>query len=324
MTLRNPKAFTLLELLIVITIVMLLIALLLPAVQAAREAARRASCANNVRQISLAVLQHHEAIGYFPAGNFASRAGVCTGANQTTAAQPSQDHANWAILILPFLEENAVYSQYDFSTYNEAPENRAVREASISVYHCPSDRQSSELTVPGMGPAASWDLDVPYRPGSYRAVSGRSDGREFLDHPLVMNYPRRWRGAMHLIGILGFQRERLRNVKDGASHTFLIGESASRSRLDYRTLWAYSYGFYSLSSTIPQSRTLWGDYERCRAASGIGYGSACARGWGSYHYGGSWFGLCDGAVRFVSEDVDPNLFAAAGSIAGSETEVWRD
>jgi hypothetical protein len=129
---------------------------------------------------------------------------------------------------------------------------------------------------------------------------------------------------MHVVGILGFRRERLRNVKDGASHTFLVGESVSRSRLDYRTLWAYSYGFYSLSATMPQARTLWGDYERCRAAAGAGYGSPCTRGWGSYHYGGVGFALCDGAVRFISDDVDLKAFAAAGSIAGGEADSLSD
>ena len=317
---RENQAFTLVELLMVIAIVTLLAASLLPAVQAAREAARRTQCASNLRQVGLAVRQFHDATGYFPAGNFASRAGVCTGASRTSTAQLSQDHVNWAILILPFLEERALFEKYNFSTYNEAPENRAVRETSVGVYLCPSDRQRGHLTVPGLGPAAAWDLNVPYMPGSYRGVSGRSDGREFLDHPLVTQYPRNWRGAMHLVGILGFRRERLRNVTDGTSHTLLVGESVTRTRLDYGTLWAYSYGFYSLSSTIPQSRTLWGDYERCRAAGGIGYGSPCSRGWGSYHRGGSCFALCDGAVRFISDDVDLAAFAAAGSIAGGESE----
>ncbi len=67
---------------------------------------------------------HHDTTGHFPAGNFASRAGVCTGGQPTSEENPSQDHVNWAILILPYLEEHALFEQYDFSTYNEAPENR--------------------------------------------------------------------------------------------------------------------------------------------------------------------------------------------------------
>ena len=317
-------AFTLVELLVVISIVALLTALLLPAAQGAREAARRTQCSSNLRQVGLAVLQYHDATGRFPAGNFASRAGVCTGASLTSAAEPSQDHVNWAILILPFLEEQSLFDRYNFATYNEAPENRTVRETSVGVYVCPSDRQTDQLTVPGLGPAAAWDLNVPYMPGSYRAVSGRSDGREFLDHPLVASYPRKWRGAMHLVGILGFQQERLRHIKDGSSNTLLVGESASRTRLDYRTLWAYSYSFFALSATTPQVRTWWGDYDRCRAAGGTGYGTPCTRGWGSYHRGGSQFVLCDTAVRFVADDVDPLVFAAAGSIAGGEAERLDD
>ncbi|MBN1854988.1 MAG: DUF1559 domain-containing protein [Pirellulales bacterium] len=313
-------AFTLVELLVAIAIIGILMGLLLPAIQAARESARRAQCANNLRQIGLALWQHHDATGHFPAGNFASRIGVCTGGELTGEDNPSQDHVNWAILILPYLDERPLFEQYDFSTYNEAPENKAVRESQVAVYQCPSDQETSTLTVPGFGPAAAWDLNVPYMPGSYRAVSGRSDGRQFLDDPFVYQYPEAWRGVMHLVGILGFDRERIANIEDGTSHTLMVGESASRTKSEHRTLWAYSYAFYSLSATIPQTRTLWGDYERCRAAGGIGYGTPCTRGWGSYHADGNHFVLCDGSVRFLSQEVDVAVFAAAGSIAGGESE----
>ncbi len=83
-----------------------------------------------------------------------------------------------------------------------------------------------------------------------------------------------------MVGLLGFSRESLKNIEDGTSHTLMAGESASHTKLEYRTLWAYSHSFFSLSATIPQARTLWGDYDRCRDAGGVGYGTACTRGWG--------------------------------------------
>jgi prepilin-type N-terminal cleavage/methylation domain-containing protein len=314
------RGFSLVELLVVIALIGALVALLFPAVQAAREAARRSQCVSNLRQVAFAVLSHHDAKRRFPAGNFASRAGVCTGGQATGNDNPSQDHANWAILILPYLEEQSLFQQYDFSTYNEAPQNAKVREAQVGVYVCPSDHQTSTLTVPGLGPAAAWDLNVPYMPGSYRAVSGRSDGRRFLDDPLVTQYPRPWRGMMHVVGILGFGRERMKNVVDGASYTLMVGESVSRTKLEYRTLWAYSHSFFSLSATTPQARTRWGDYQRCREAGGVGFGLPCSRSWGSYHPGGICFALGDASVRFISDEIDDLVFAGAGSIAGREPE----
>jgi prepilin-type processing-associated H-X9-DG protein len=83
-------------------------------------------------------------------------------------------------------------------------------------------------------------------------------------------------------------------------------------------LWAYSYAFYSLSSTTAQARTLQADYDRCRSAGGEGLSLPCRRGWGSFHSGGLNFLLCDGAVRFLDQAVDVHLFADLGTIAGGE------
>jgi prepilin-type N-terminal cleavage/methylation domain-containing protein len=87
---RRTSAFTLVELLVVIAIIGVLVALLLPAVQSAREAARRISCTNNLKQIGLAMLNHHEARGAFPRGLYAN----ATGANQ-------EDGLGWATKLLP-------------------------------------------------------------------------------------------------------------------------------------------------------------------------------------------------------------------------------
>jgi len=307
----HRDGLTLIELLVVIAIIGLLIALLLPAVQAARETARTLSCRNNLRQIGMALHNHHGAKGHFPAGNYAKTAGVCPG-----TSQKSEDRVNWAISLMPYIEQQALHAGYDNSVCNEAPENQFVRENTVATYVCPSDPHAPELIVPAMGPAAKWSKNLPYMSGSYRAVSGRSDGRQFLDNSLLTSFPRKWRGPMHVVGILGFKTERIKNITDGTSHTLMVGESTTRTQPEFGTLWAYSYAFYSLSAGTPQERTLWGDYERCRAAGGPGSSSPCRRGWGSPHPGGINFLTCSGAVRTISIDVDMAVFAELTTIAG--------
>ena len=120
------------------------------------------------------------------------------------------------------------------------------------------------------------------------------------------------------IGVSNFTPERMRNITDGESNTLMVGEAVTRSNLQYRPLWAYSFSFYSLSATTPQQRTLLGDFDQCKEAGGAGKSGPCRRGWGSPHNGGLNFLWCDGSVQFLSQDVDMELFAELGTIAGGE------
>lgn len=316
--------FTLVELLVVIAIIAVLIALLLPAVQQVREAARRSQCGNNLRQIALALHVHHEAMTVFPAGNYAKTAGVCPGANPSGPQTPSEDQQNWLIDILPYVEQGALYKAYRFDRCNEDEANRMVRESSIALYQCPSDATAARIEVPAMGPASSYGRNVPYAGGSYRGMSGRSDGYSFLDSGEAIQYDRRWRGPLHVVGILGYQRENVKSITDGLSHTLLAGEAATRTNTSFGPFWAYSYSFYSLGAATAQPRVLLGDYDCCLALGGAGSAGPCRRGWGSAHPGGLNFALCDGSLRFLSGETDPAVFAAAGSIAGRETERLDD
>jgi prepilin-type processing-associated H-X9-DG protein len=309
------------ELLVVIAIIAILVGLLLPAVQAAREAARRMHCANNLKQIGLAIHHYHNTYRALPPGNVIKQAGVCPGERPGVV---SEDATNWLISILPDLEQKPLFDSYDFTAYNEGLPNQRVRETFVPAYVCPSDQNTNQLAVPAAGPAGPGGLAVPYMPGSYRAVSGRSDGYRFLDSSEFATYPTRWRGAIHTVGAKGFTVETFATIRDGTTNTLLVGEFTTRTSPEWRTFWAYSYAHFSLSAVTPQSRTLIADYDQCRALGGAGRENPCKRGWGSFHSGGVNFLRTDGSVRFVGVSVDMELLAGLATIDGEEVAQLPD
>jgi type II secretory pathway pseudopilin PulG len=146
---------------VVIAIIGVLIALLLPAVQKVREAANRAKCANNLKQIGLALQNYASDQGSLPPG------GIHTGLSNN----PPEDLLNWAIALLPYLEQNPLSQSYDASVCNADTANRPVLQTLLPVMICPSDVNTRELVVPSQqGPSFS------AAPGSYKGVSGPDHG----------------------------------------------------------------------------------------------------------------------------------------------------
>jgi len=310
------RGFTLVELLVVTAIIGTLVALLLPALQTAREASRRASCSNNFRQIGSAIHLYHDAHNGFPPGGESK--GICC---------KQENFTTWTIQILPFMDQLNLYERYSRAQYNESRANKAVREHFVSPYSCPSDISRKTLQKPASGQPGT---DMPYMPGTYRGVGGRSDGLSFWDSESNDSpdgkvkrrfLPHSWRGVFH-VNDGKLSPETSASVIDGLSNTIMVGESATRrsqtNGLERRTLWAYTYGPYNKSDVIPQSRTLLGDSDRCNAIGGNGREKPCRRAWGSFHPGVVGFLLCDGSIRHVPLTVDMQCLAATATIAGKE------
>ena len=159
-TRQRRCAFTLVELLVVITIISMLIALLLPAVMSARGAARRTQCKNNLRNLGLAMMQETEAKRRFPASGYFSVAG------------PELYH-NWVVMLLPWLEHRDVYERWDFQSSYNAPVNKALTALTLPILICPDDDTAmqrgenlSYVVNGGFGWTRPWDC-----PSSFHVMS---------------------------------------------------------------------------------------------------------------------------------------------------------
>jgi prepilin-type N-terminal cleavage/methylation domain-containing protein/prepilin-type processing-associated H-X9-DG protein len=321
------SGFTLIELLVVIAIIAILIGLLLPAVQRVRDAAARTQCLNNLKQQALACQSYHDAIGTFPPGN-----------NYELIGGQWNYYENWAISILPYIEQQALWNLYDFTQPNattSSPGTATVRQSTVKTYLCPSDPDPLAIIRPESGPGGTSGLPIPLcRVGSYRCVAGADFGgtnnsqngsNENWDDGTQVAWLMGWnggdRGVMHACNASALTfPERIANITDGLSNTLMLGEYVTKTHPTRRTFWSYSYTSYAVSLvTIGQSRTLLPDFDLC-VNTPPGGNNQCKRAWGSLHTGGMLnFALCDGSVRTVSPSVDMNtVLPALATIAGGE------
>ena len=332
-------AFTVVELLVVITIVSLLIAILLPAVQAARESGRRSQCANNLKQAALGLIGFQNAKGYFP-GTGSAATGYQPGAASTTSSgstiTPPQEGVSWMTLVLPLLDNQPIYDKYDqtqsWSSTQVASSalilsNSQVVANRLGVAECPSAPYAT-THLDGDPALCAWTaIAAPTDYGATTQVEARlaaytdSSGATIID------------GAGPGIMALGNPKNTIDQVKDGMSNTILLAECAGRPQL-YRQRtaigapnaalvngggWCRPASDFSLDGASVDGATLPGPCGvNCTNGEDIGsqpypYPTYGANGSGeiySFHQVGANVAFGDGAVAYVNSNIDIRVLAA--------------
>jgi prepilin-type N-terminal cleavage/methylation domain-containing protein len=343
---RIDRGFTLVELLVVIAIIGILVALLLPAIQAAREAARRSACTNNLKNLGLAALNHHDVTKHFPVNMGSYIAGEAPGRDQPGVG--------WILNTLPQLEEQPLFDQFRTGGAFEGSFNNGgcvlqtnpypnhglnskkngisvpeLMKNQLSILQCPSDESVKRLSneqyqwVNCLVATTSYkgvldDAWVNELGGSSNAFANPVPPQYisglYKDPPpqgTTQNDCSRDTRCRGFFFRQSFQKPvKISTVTDGTSKTFMIGEDIP----EYNR---HSVAFYSN-----------GSWCSCNTPLNFGLGDNPdafatrwwdAQGFRSKHPGGVLFCLADGSVRFVSESIENVLYRTSCTRNGNES-----
>jgi prepilin-type N-terminal cleavage/methylation domain-containing protein/prepilin-type processing-associated H-X9-DG protein len=306
---RRPSGFTLIELLVVISIIGVLIALLLPAVQSAREAARRSQCANNLKQIGIALNAYLTARQVFPAGYYSSVSG--TG---NTDASNNDLGAGWAwgSMILNEIDQGPLFHSINFQLPVTQPANLTSQNMVLTMYLCPSDSAMSNVPVVDqtgnttLGMAPSSNYVAMYGSGEIAALPGKGNGLFFRNSAIYT-----------------------RDILDGVSTTILSGERSHN--ISYATWscrvpngWLFPSSNVQGGSLIPANTPTEPASSMVLGVAGIvpprtpNMVAAHVSDFWSRHPGGSQFVFGDGSVHFLKSGIAPNVFQALATRKGKE------
>ncbi|MFH1265854.1 MAG: DUF1559 domain-containing protein [Planctomycetota bacterium] len=307
----SPRAFTLVELLVVITIIGILIALLLPAVQAAREAARRAQCSNNLKQIGLALHNYASALNTLPPATIPMK--IPSTFDMWGEARTGQHGTSWMLRLLPYIEQATISDRWDFRT--NVLGNALLARTDIPAFYCPSRRGKVRgMDVPLMfekwtaggtdyGGCIGWgncfwdDHDGDFKAPCEHNFS--SEGQILKDNGVTT------------AGIFTpFQCLGLSAIADGTSNTIITGEMQRVHGTEdgpYNECTRTSHDGWAVAGVSTLFDVQFGEINNTHYEHP-----------GSQHPGGAHFGMGDGSVQFLSENIDSNLLKALSTYDGGE------
>lgn len=259
----RESGFTLVELIVVMAVIGMLVALLLPAIQAARETARRTACANNMRQMGLGLLAFHNANQHFPPGI----------TDWVTATNPNGRQLAWSIFLLPFVEEQSAWRQFNLNLSFADSANLPATSQIVPIYLCPSTSRYQSNRIGAMSgpptvPQQDWMACIDY--GGMFGWDG-AGGYPWANGTMIYNQP-----------------IALSQLAGGASHVILVAEDTGRDCTHYGR-WADGMNIFD--QTGPINVQQWGEM------------------W-SDHPGGVNVVLCDASVHFAADTIDPASLAA--------------
>ncbi|WP_171472031.1 DUF1559 domain-containing protein [Frigoriglobus tundricola] len=300
---RPRRGFTLIELLVVIAIIAVLIGLLLPAVQKVRDAAARLRCANNLKQIGLALHSYHDADQSFPAG--------VRSAHVSEWGETDAPGWGWAAYLLPHVEQDNLFRTIRFDLSIADPRNAAARATPVAVFRCPSDAAPPTFTASHEGA----DGRTPGPPICDVAAAnylGMSTTDDFVEGDM---FTVTWDGVLY-----PNSRVRLTDVTDGTSQTFAASE---RDQRHGQATWT---GAVPGASSHAIGTDVWLDDNVALTLGFVGdahkpgeVGATMASAHHTSAHGtGANFLFCDGHVKFLTPSIDFATFKALATRAGNE------